>query len=304
MSKSDEFYTFDETLRELKIFEDDLKKMVSEGELRAFKDEDKMKFRKGDIEAVKAHITDPTVLLEPDEAETPASPTAETFIEDTSKVHTADIASDTDIIEDVQASDIGSDTDIIEDVSNIQTTDIGTDTSLQIPDLMEETKGTAPADVIEETVADLKAIEEVSAEETIIEKGAAITEPAPEEEPTPDQTVIEKPKPRHRKKISRFAAPAAEQEAVYSESFAGPMPAPKFKTPIIFVAVLGALLLCLIFIGSFIGDSLRISSDRGKYPVGITRDLGQKILDILGVHDVKLDKFKNADKLDTSKKEE
>ena len=83
MPKSDEFYTFDEVVKELKISEDELKKMVSEGEIRAFKDEDKMKFKKMDVEAKKAeHITEPTVILPPGEIELPAVAEEPAFIEE------------------------------------------------------------------------------------------------------------------------------------------------------------------------------------------------------------------------------
>jgi len=49
-SKSGEFYTFDEVLRQLNIDENRLKRLVSEGEIRAFREGDQMKFRKTDVE--------------------------------------------------------------------------------------------------------------------------------------------------------------------------------------------------------------------------------------------------------------
>ena len=87
-SKSDEFFTFDEVLKELKLSEDELKKLVSEGEIRAFKDEDRMKFKKVDVENKRPeHITEPTVILPPDEAEIPATSNDATFIEEELKVY-------------------------------------------------------------------------------------------------------------------------------------------------------------------------------------------------------------------------
>ncbi|MFH0889266.1 MAG: helix-turn-helix domain-containing protein [Planctomycetota bacterium] len=269
MSKSDEFYTFEEAVKELKIFEDELKKMVSEGEITAFKDEDKLKFRKEDVVAKKSeNITDPTVVLESDESEIPVSPTDETFVDDT---------------------------------SNVQATDIDSDTDIHVPDLMEEADVTTPLDSIEETVADIGG-EEISPDDTIIDDSATATvpeEPAPEETISDiDQTVHIKTKaPRPRKKISRFASPALEREMVYSESISVTTAVPKFKTPVIFIALLGVVLLFLILVGSFIGDSLRISSGRGKYPIGITRDFGQMVLDMVGIkkEDANLDKFKKEE---------
>ncbi len=50
MPKSGEFYSFDEVLKRLKIDEQRLKKLVSEGEIRAFREGQEMKFRKLDID--------------------------------------------------------------------------------------------------------------------------------------------------------------------------------------------------------------------------------------------------------------
>ena len=49
-SKSGEFYTFDEVLRQLNIDENRLKRLVSEGEIRAFREGDQMKFKRGEID--------------------------------------------------------------------------------------------------------------------------------------------------------------------------------------------------------------------------------------------------------------
>jgi hypothetical protein len=47
---ADEFISFDKVLRDLQMQEEELKRLVSEGEIRAFRDQDKMKFKKEDIE--------------------------------------------------------------------------------------------------------------------------------------------------------------------------------------------------------------------------------------------------------------
>jgi hypothetical protein len=47
---ADEFISFDKVLRELKLQEEELKRLVSEGEIRAFRDQDKMKFKKDDVD--------------------------------------------------------------------------------------------------------------------------------------------------------------------------------------------------------------------------------------------------------------
>lgn len=52
--KSDDFLSFEKALRELKMRSEELKKLVSEGEIRAFRDGDSMKFRREDISALTA----------------------------------------------------------------------------------------------------------------------------------------------------------------------------------------------------------------------------------------------------------
>lgn len=52
MPKSGEFYTFDEVLKQLHIDEQKLKRLVSEGEIRAFREGDEMKFKRSDIDTL------------------------------------------------------------------------------------------------------------------------------------------------------------------------------------------------------------------------------------------------------------
>jgi hypothetical protein len=51
-SKSGEFYSFDEVLRQLNIDENRLKRLVSEGEIRAFREGDAMKFKRTEIDSL------------------------------------------------------------------------------------------------------------------------------------------------------------------------------------------------------------------------------------------------------------
>jgi excisionase family DNA binding protein len=51
-SKSGEFYSFDEVLRQLNIDENRLKRLVSEGEIRAFREGDQMKFKRTEIDGL------------------------------------------------------------------------------------------------------------------------------------------------------------------------------------------------------------------------------------------------------------
>ena len=51
-SKSGEFYSFDEVLRQLSIDENRLKRLVSEGEIRAFREGGQMRFKKTEIDGL------------------------------------------------------------------------------------------------------------------------------------------------------------------------------------------------------------------------------------------------------------
>jgi excisionase family DNA binding protein len=51
-STSGEFYSFDEVLRQLSIDENRLKRLVSEGEIRAFREGDQMKFKRSEIDTL------------------------------------------------------------------------------------------------------------------------------------------------------------------------------------------------------------------------------------------------------------
>ena len=52
--KSEDFLSFEKALRELKMRSEELKKLVSEGEIRAFRDGDSMKFRAEDVQALRS----------------------------------------------------------------------------------------------------------------------------------------------------------------------------------------------------------------------------------------------------------
>lgn len=53
---ADEFYNFDEALDQLNLKEEELKRLVSEGEIRAFREGDTMKLRRGDVESLKTEL--------------------------------------------------------------------------------------------------------------------------------------------------------------------------------------------------------------------------------------------------------
>ena len=54
---NEEFFSFDEALSELRLKAEELKRLVSEGDIRAFREGDTMKLRKGDVEALKSELS-------------------------------------------------------------------------------------------------------------------------------------------------------------------------------------------------------------------------------------------------------
>jgi len=54
---ADEFFSFDEALDELRLKEEELKRLVSEGEIRAFRDGETMKLRKADVENLRSELS-------------------------------------------------------------------------------------------------------------------------------------------------------------------------------------------------------------------------------------------------------
>jgi hypothetical protein len=89
-----DYFSFEDVMKELELGEEELKRMVSEGELRAFRDENKMKFKKEDVESLKkGRITEPTIIL-------PSTPSSETTDE---TVLDLDIGSETAALSDTSA---------------------------------------------------------------------------------------------------------------------------------------------------------------------------------------------------------
>lgn len=54
---ADEFYSFDEALKELRLKEEELKRLVSEGEIRAFRQGDTMRLRKADVHNLRNELS-------------------------------------------------------------------------------------------------------------------------------------------------------------------------------------------------------------------------------------------------------
>lgn len=113
-----EFLSFDEVLRELQIGEDELKKLVSEGELRGFRDGDSMKFKQTDVLKVKkGRETEPTIILTDSDQALGADEDADELILDDDVVDDDVVLNIDDIVDEVEAEDeLSLDDDEEEDV--------------------------------------------------------------------------------------------------------------------------------------------------------------------------------------------
>jgi hypothetical protein len=80
--KSEDFLSFEKALRELKMRSEELKKLVSEGEIRAFRDGDSMKFRAEDIQALSAKASGDAELSFADSLEDDTGMATEQLSED------------------------------------------------------------------------------------------------------------------------------------------------------------------------------------------------------------------------------
>ncbi|SVC80851.1 uncharacterized protein METZ01_LOCUS333705, partial [marine metagenome] len=163
-----DYFGFEDVMSELELGEEELKRMVSEGELRAFRDENKMKFKKEDVDSLKkGRITEPTIIL-------PSTPSDEP-IEETSL--DLDIGNETAALAAAESSDTGLDfsddlgTDVSEssDLSPFDTDDdllvteatgseIGSDTTETFIEEDSETGlGTEPIELEDDADATLEA---------------------------------------------------------------------------------------------------------------------------------------------------
>lgn len=243
--EKDNFYSIEDVLKELKLNEEDLKRMVSEGELQAFrKPDDQMQFKKEDIDNIRrGKITEPTVILPPDELLKSEEGVGkdETFIE--------------------------------EDTSSITEELPFGDTDITIPTLEEE-KISLEGEETGTVTTPLKDTEGTFIEETIPESEATVAEEF--SETVAERPHVLKPPPRPSGIVKRRPSYIAPAEM---------MPAVKPRVHPVFIIMLVFAFLLLMFIGSFLGDIVRISTGKTNYPVGITREFGKLVVDIFGLKD-------------------
>lgn len=101
---TEDFFSFDEALSELRLKEEELKRLVSEGEIRAFRDGETMKLRKGDVEALRSELGGGEVI---DLGEPSEEIVFEDDLADEAGMATEEISDVDTIIEDDDIEDVG-----------------------------------------------------------------------------------------------------------------------------------------------------------------------------------------------------
>ena len=243
----DDYFSFEDVMGELELGEEELKRMVSEGELRAFRDENKMKFKQEDVDSLKkGRITEPTIIL-------PSTPSAETSDE---TVLDLDIGQETASLSDETAPDLAveesTDDDLIVQPSDDEN-DISTESEETFieEDTDEGGLSTEPlqlADEAEETV------EAVAVEEEIVddEEGAAPVARGPRRKRAPRSGRI----------------PVAVEEEIEKKR------AHWIWTLFMFFALAASL-----YGGWFFYDQIRMEQGISAYPSPVTADLMKWTLD-------------------------
>jgi hypothetical protein len=237
-----DYFSFEDVMSELELGEEELKRMVSEGELRAFRDENKMKFKKEDVESLKkGRITEPTIIL-------PSTPSSETTDE---TVLDLDIGNETAALSDTSAqlAAVGKGRREEEDLI-VPSEEVGSD---QEETFIEEDTDTGLS------TEPLKLADE-TAEETVA------AEAVEEESPPP-------PPPRKRsgmtgvnRKVTARIPVAVEQEI--ERKRAHPV-----WTLFIFLALLASL-----YSGFFFVDMVRLESGQASAPSDMTAGTAEWVL--------------------------
>ncbi len=239
----EEYYSFEDVLKDLEIGEEELKRMVSEGELRAFRDENKMKFRRDDVENLrKGRTSEPTLIL-PAQQDDAVSDQAETILD-------LDAASPVD--EAGPALELPGAEAPAADTQDVTKQLDFTDTDITVAD--EPVAVDASADVEEGTTTEPL---------QLVEEGA--TEPVPTDEGDAVGAGVGAGPRRGRRTIE---ITEADEEALEARR-------PSWIWSILLLITFGVT----AYSGVFIYELLRIQEGRVSKPSGLTEGLTRKVTD-------------------------
>ncbi|HLY07771.1 MAG TPA: hypothetical protein VKW04_00575 [Planctomycetota bacterium] len=238
-----DYFSFEDVMKELELGEEELKRMVSEGELRAFRDENKMKFKKEDVESLKkGRITEPTIIL-------PSTPSSETTDE---TVLDLDIGQETAALSDTSAqlAAVGGKGRREEEDLVVPSEEVGSD---QEETFIEEDTDTGLS------TEPLKLADE-TAEETVAAE--AVEEEAPPPPPTRKRSGMT----GQQRKVTARIPVAVEQEI--EKKRAHPV-----WTLFVFLALLASL-----YSGFFFVDMVRLESGQASAPSDVTAGTAEWVL--------------------------
>lgn len=256
-----DYFSFDDVLKELDVGEEELKRMVSEGELRAFRDENKMKFRKEDVENLrKGRTTEPTLILP---AQDEGGGSGDTILDLDSSIQevTDDGAGPpVDLPEIAAPAKAGSETQDVTQQLDFSDTDLTVADDAPAADL----QPSEPAGEPDETGVSTEPLQ-------LVEEGGE-TEPLPAAVETQTEDVVaadEAPAPKRRRPRRVAAELTPEQEEAIERR----------RPHWIWTCFLVMTFLAAAWTGFFVFDLLRIQSGRGDKPTGITQGIAEKVAD-------------------------
>ncbi len=246
-----DYFGFEDVMQELELGEEELKRMVSEGELRAFRDENKMKFKKEDVDNLKkGRITEPTIILPSMPSDDPVD---ETSLDLDIGNETAALASVDSADSDLDFTEAGTDPGGDSDLSPFDTDDdllvteatgseIGSDTTETFIEEDSETGlGTEPIEFEDDATLEADVVEE------------ELEAPAPSRSRT-----------RAGRRITAQVPVAVEAETQ--------------KASPLWAAVLLLSVLAGTASGLFFYDTMRLESSGADRPIGLTGDISTWIL--------------------------
>ncbi len=268
-----DYFSFEDVLGELSLDEDELKRMVSEGELRAFRDENKMKFRKDDVESLKkGRVTEPTIIL-PAGGGKSKQDTAETILD---MDNAGGGGVDETALPQLETSE-GSSASAKEETVSGDTTGITEEMIFDDSDLTVANEGPKSGGM--------------ATEETFIEgegKTGMTTEPLQFDEAAEGAATVQEPAVRQPKR-------SGLQESAQPAQRSGPMMmavAPVQSHPIL-TAVLVLAALFLGMMGSVLMDNIRVVTDGDKNKINVPADftggLAKTVVGTFGMKDIESD---------------
>lgn len=159
--KGDKYLSFEKVLKELQIEEDELKRLVSAGEIKAFREEDEMKFNLDEVKKLREKPSDPDVieLLDADEDLDESS-------EPTMDISSAEITEELSFDDDEPATDLGAADDefLSDDLDVEEEVELGS-IDLEEEDLLQESEASAGGSTRDKTLVRRSKIAGVAEEE-------------------------------------------------------------------------------------------------------------------------------------------